>query len=138
MEEDIAILEHRLTSKQLPPATTLLDQLINNIDAMIAESNDDFESTTSINSSSLQLKKMDQLKQDIIHHSIITGHQMIENFKKIILDEKQKCLFHKSQDESPSDMQRAIVNAIETRQLHMIKRAKYMTIQKLASLSQKN
>ncbi len=32
IDEQIAILEHRLTSKQVPPTSTLLDHMVDDID----------------------------------------------------------------------------------------------------------
>jgi hypothetical protein len=61
-----------------------------------------------------------------------SGHQMTENFMKIVLDEKQKYSINEDNDRLPSENQIVVINAIETRRLHMIKRAKYMNKRQLA------
>ncbi|CAF3262876.1 unnamed protein product, partial [Rotaria sp. Silwood2] len=65
MNEQVSILEHRLTSKQLPPASTVLDHIIDNIDTILAKSNDIIKEHTSSNSLSVQLESMNQFKHDI-------------------------------------------------------------------------
>jgi hypothetical protein len=39
-QEQVALLEHRLTSKVLPRASSLLDSIIDNLDTPVNESND--------------------------------------------------------------------------------------------------
>jgi hypothetical protein len=81
---------------------------------------------------------MNQFKNDIIHQGIITGRQMGENFVKLVHAEQQKCCFNRNDDESQSEKQVSVIDAIETRRLHMIKRAKYITQQKLATYFKQN
>ena len=138
IDEQVAILECRLTSKQLSPASTLLDRLIDNIDTTLVKTNDVNDQTASTPFPSDQFEKMGQLKHDIVQQSIITGRQMAEGFVKIVLDEKEKYYFKESDDESQSEMQLAGFNAIETRRLHMIQRAKCITVQKLATYFKQN
>jgi hypothetical protein len=131
VDEQVAILERRLPSKQLLPPSTLLDHMINNIDTIASKPNDVVQQSTSTTSLSHQLEKMKQLKHDIIYQSITTGRKIIESFGKVVLDEKQKYSFNENGDVSPQENQTAVINAIEIRRLHMIKRVKYMTEQKL-------
>jgi hypothetical protein len=63
---------------------------------------------------------------------------MGENFVKIVRDEQQRHSFNRNDDESQSEKQVSVINAIETRRLHMIKRAKYITQQKLATYFKQN
>ncbi len=63
INEQLAILEHRLTSKQLPPASTLLDRILDNIDANLAQQKHTVEqnsssSTTTLSSNSFEQKKI--------------------------------------------------------------------------------
>jgi len=133
MDEQVAILERRLTSKELPPASTLLDRTIDSIETILANPNDVTEGNVLITSSSHQFEKMNQMKHDLIHQSILAGRETIATYMKTILAEKQKCSFNKNINDSWSDIQVAVINAIETRRLHMIERAKYITQQKLAT-----
>jgi hypothetical protein len=52
IDEQVAILEHRLTSKQVPPASTLLDHMIDDINLIIRN-----QHTASNNRSSYQFDK---------------------------------------------------------------------------------
>jgi hypothetical protein len=67
----------------------------------------------------------------IINQSVHTSRAMIETFTKTVHDEQKKFFFKKNTDEHRSNMKIAMVNAIETRRLHMIERGKYVTKQKL-------
>jgi hypothetical protein len=81
---------------------------------------------------------VNQFKTDVIQQSIITSRQMSENSVKIVRDEQQKCSFNRNDDESQSGKQLLLINATETRRLHMIKRGKYITQQKLATYFKQN
>ncbi|CAF4366119.1 unnamed protein product, partial [Rotaria sordida] len=70
----MAILDHRLISKQLPSASTLLDHMLDNINTIILKSRALVEQNKTANFSFHQFKKMNQLKHDIIHQSVITSH----------------------------------------------------------------
>ncbi len=56
---------------------------------------------------------------------------MIETFTKTVHDEQNKIFFEKNADEFRSNMEVAMINAIETRRLNMIERGEYVTTQKL-------
>jgi hypothetical protein len=120
-------LEHRLTSKQLSPASALLDHIIVDIDIIRRKQHNAIEQAASNNHSSYQFDKMSQFKHDLIHQSIITGRSMGESFVKIVRDKQQKYSFNRNDDESPSQKQVSAIKAIETRRLRMIKRAEYIT-----------
>jgi hypothetical protein len=67
----------------------------------------------------------------IINQSVQSGRAMIETFMKAVHDEQKKFFFKRTADENRSNMEVAMVNAIETRRSHMIERGKYVTKQKL-------
>ncbi len=139
IHEQVAILKHRLTSKQVSPAsTTLLNYMIDDIDIKIRNQQNAIEKDASNNQSSYQFDKVNQFKTDVIQQSIITSRQMSENSVKIVRDEQQKCSFNRNDDESQSGKQLLLINATETRRLHMIKRGKYITQQKLATYFKQN
>ncbi len=73
IDEQVAILKHHFKSKQLSPASTLLDPMIDNIDTVIAKPDNLIKQTTKTTSASDQLEEMDQLKHDIIQQSVITS-----------------------------------------------------------------
>lgn len=107
--------------------------MINNIDGIVSESNDINEQPRLTTSSSQQSEKMEQLKHDIIHQSIITGREMIESCKKVALEEKRKYSINENGNDYLQENHSMVINAIETRQSHMIQRAKYTTNHKLAT-----
>ncbi|CAF0889508.1 unnamed protein product [Rotaria sordida] len=138
MNEQMAMLEHRLTSKQLPSASTLLDHKLDNIDTVFLKSKALMEQNKTTNFSSHQFNKMNQLKHDIIHQSVITDHQMVQKFIEIVCDEKQKYSFNQKGDESPSQIQVIVTQAVENRRLHMIQHASYITQYKFATYFKNN
>jgi len=93
IDEQVAILEHRFMSKQVPPVSTLLDHKIDDIDIIIRNQQDAIEQDASNNRSSYQFDKMNQFKNDIIQQTIIISCQMGETFVKIVHGEQQKCSF---------------------------------------------
>ncbi len=58
IDAQVAILEHRFTSKQLPPASTPLDHMIDDIDIIIRNQQNAIEQDASNNRSSYQFDKM--------------------------------------------------------------------------------
>jgi hypothetical protein len=107
--------------------------MIDDIDIIITNQQNAIEQDASSNRSPYQFDKTNQFKTDIIQQSIIISCQMGENFVKIVRDEQQRHSFNRNDDESQSEKQVSVINAIETRRLHMIKRVKYITQQKLAT-----
>ena len=138
IDEQIAILEHRLrTKQQLSSTATLLDQMIINIDAILDKQEQSIQATGSNNYSSTEPAKMNQLKYDIINQSIIAARQMQANFVNTILHEQHKSFHYKKNNEFTSTKQLAIKNAIENRRLHMTERGQYITRYKLIKYFQK-
>ncbi|CAF1459241.1 unnamed protein product [Adineta steineri] len=126
INEQVATLEQRRSSKQFPPPSTLLDHMIDHIDEVLSTSNDAIEQNISTNITQDQFQKMNQLKHDIIQQSIITAANMSKNYFDITLN--------KNYDESQSsENHNAVIHAMETRRLYMIKRAEYLLQYKLAS-----
>ncbi len=74
-----------------------------------------------------------QLKNEIIRRTIITGRGMAENHYNAVVLEQKKYFVKCNVDESKSEWQVAVINAIESRRLHMIERAAYITQFKLAT-----
>jgi hypothetical protein len=124
IQEEIAILENRLHSKQLPPASSLIDHMLDDIDTRINKSDNSMEPNQSHSSSANEIGKINQLKTDIIYQTIISGRHMIESLEKIIFNEKQKKYLNNPDYDS-------IIKAIENRRLHMIQRANYIKQYKL-------
>jgi hypothetical protein len=73
------------------------------------------------------------LKKHIIHQGIETTRAMIEPIIQFINDKQDKFFFEKNTDEHISKIEHDMVNAIETRRLHMIERGKYIVEQKLST-----
>ena len=139
IDEEIALLEHRLqTKQQLSSAPTLLDRMLNNIDATLNEQEQSLGANASNNCSSAALDKMDQLKHDIIQQSISAARQMKATFVTTVLQEGQNNCPYETDTEFTSKKQVAIKNAIEIRRLHMIERAEYITQYKLIKYFKQN
>jgi hypothetical protein len=126
-------MEHRRTSVSSSSSSTinLFDRVFNDIDEKLTKSLDNIDQNPSDNSSSIEFEKIKQFKQDILNQNVQSGRTMIENFMKTIHDEQKKFFFKRTADEHRSNMEVAMLNAIETRRSHMIERAKYVTKQKL-------
>ena len=114
------LLERCLTARQIKPRATLFDLTIDEIDAT--------EPTTSN-----EWEKMKQLKSDIIGRCINTGRGVEEKFRQMVLLEKEKYFVKRGVDDSTSEWQFAVIDSIESRRLHMIERASYITQFKLAT-----
>ncbi|CAF1306853.1 unnamed protein product [Adineta steineri] len=126
INEQVAILEKRLSSKQTPPPSTLLDHMIDDIDKVLSTPNDVIEQNVSTNFPNDQLEKMNQLKHDIIQQSIITATNMSKNYLDMSLNRNYE-------ESQTTEIQNAVLKAMETRRLHMMKRAQYLLQYKLAS-----
>ncbi|CAF4198290.1 unnamed protein product, partial [Adineta steineri] len=99
INEQVALLKKRCSSKQVPPASILLDYMIHHIDIMLPKPKHPVEQNALTNFSNDQYEKINQLKHDIVQF----------------------------------EMQSAVINAIEARLLHMIKRAEYLLQHKLVT-----
>jgi len=124
-------MEHRLTSVSLSSTNNLFDLMLDNIDEKLTKSIDIIHQNPSTNPLPIEFEKIKQLKQDIINQSVQIGPATIETFTKTVYDEQNKFFFKKNADEHRSNMEVAMVNAIENRRSHMLERGKYVTKQKL-------
>ena len=102
--------------------------MIDNIDEILMQTTDASGQTTGD-----ELKRMKQLKNDVIHQNIIDGLTMIENFRRTVAIDKKKYFVKSDVDAPTSESQFAMINAIESRRLHMLERAVYMNQYKLAT-----
>ncbi|CAF4171564.1 unnamed protein product, partial [Adineta steineri] len=137
--EQIAILEQRLISKQPLPASTLFDHTINRIETSLTQlDNVMVQDDKSIIFPSSQFDTMNQSKHNIINQSIITAREMAENSAQIILDETQKLLSFKHDDQHSHEVHMTVVNAIEDRRFHMMQCGNHMIKEKLAIYLRQN
>ncbi|CAF4277443.1 unnamed protein product, partial [Adineta steineri] len=129
----------RLISKQSLPASTLFDHTINRIETSLTQSDNVMvQDDKSASVSPSQFDTMNQLKHNIINQSIITAREMAENSAQIILDETQKLLSLKHDDQHSHELHITVVNAIEDRRFHMMQRGNYMIQEKLATYLRQN
>ena len=124
-------MEQRLTAISLSATTNLSDRMIDNIDTKINALQYLLSRDASDIYSSNEFEKLNQLKKDIIHQSIEVGRQMLEPFAHTIEDEQKKFFVNKYSTEQSNETEIAMVDAIQTRRLHMIQRANYITEQKI-------
>ena len=124
-EEEVACLERRLSARPLPPSSTLFDRMIDDLDAMEQTSPTEWE-------------QMKQLKKDIIHRCIVTGREMVDNFHNDVLHEQKKYFVKRGVDESKAEWQLKVLQAIETRRLHMLERSSCTLQLKLATKFKNN
>ena len=133
IEEDIVLLEHRLTSTtaQHQSASNLIHRMIDDMDMMLKSLND----TVAINPTacvlSADMERLRTLKKDIIDQAIVTSSKMIDNLNLIIQSEENKFSVKNRYMESTSEWQKSVFNAIENRRLHMIQRANFVIKHKL-------
>ena len=67
LDEQIAILQHRLTSKKVfSLASNLLDHILNDIDQQLANPNQHIDLIASKNTLTSDLTRLEQLKRNII------------------------------------------------------------------------
>ena len=98
----------------------MFDRMIDDIDAIRETMSNEWE-------------RMQRLKDEIIRRTIITGRGMAENHYNAVVLEQKKYFVKRNVSESKSEWQVAVINAIESRRLHMIERAAYITRFKLAT-----
>ncbi|CAF1349805.1 unnamed protein product [Adineta steineri] len=128
IEEDIALLEYRLTSTQLQSAPNLIENMINDIDARFKQSH---QTAEQIN----EIKKLQDLKHDIIQQAVFTSRQMANDLTKIIEKEKKKFTLQNRFIQSTAQWQKLVLDAIDKRRQHMIKRVNFIIKHKLIKLS---
>ena len=124
-EEEVACLERRLTARPLQPSSTSLDRMIDDIEAMEQTSPTEWE-------------QMKQLKKDIIHRCIIIGRGMADRYHNNVLHEQKKYFVTRGVDESTAEWQLKMIQAIETRRLHMLERSTCVIQLKLATKFKNN
>ena len=120
---------HRRTSvSSSSSAINLSDRVFDDIDEKLTKSFDKIDQNPSDSSLSIiEFEKMKQFKQEMIDHSVQAGRAMIETFAKTVHDERNKFFLKRNTDEHRSNMEVAMINALETRRSHMIERGKYIT-----------
>ena len=139
MDEQVEILKHRLHLNSLPSTYNLLDHSIDNIEKMLASAQSTTVDKNTLKTlSSRRLKKIGQFKYDMLTLTVSTGEEIVRSINKQIQEEKKMFLTIGSNSENnslsaSSEVSVQLMAAIETRQTHMIQRAKYMINQKLHS-----
>ncbi|CAF5003041.1 unnamed protein product [Rotaria sp. Silwood1] len=141
MEEQIQILKHRIHSNCLPPAFNLLDYSLDRIDKLILHrskqsSTNDNDCKQQTTLAARRLKKIGRFKYDLLELSIAAGEEKVRYYDKIAKKEKKKLITISDKlkkNNTNSDMFKQLMEAIETRQQHMIERADYITQQKIKS-----
>lgn len=135
IEEDIALLEHRLTTTQSYSPSTLLDHMLNDIVDTILETLNTVDQTDANNDSSKnEIEQLVLLKNIIIQRAINTSRKMADNLNNNIQIERNKFSLNNRYIESTSEWQQMVLNTIETHRAHMIKRTHYIIQHKLATL----
>jgi vacuolar-type H+-ATPase subunit H len=134
INQDIALLEHRLTSTQSGSSSNLLDHMINDIDTNLNHLTAVVQTSTNDLSLENEINRLKHLKKDIIHQAIITNRKMAENLNTIIETEQKKFSLKNRFIESTSEWQQMVLNNIEKRQQHMISRTNFIIQHKLATL----
>ena len=133
IEEEIAMLEHRLTSTQSQSASNLLGCMIDDVDTLLSSWNETAEKYPLTCCLTDEIETIQTLKRDIIHQAISTSYGMAQKLNKMIQLEKNKYTLKNRLLESTSEWQHMVLNAIELRRLHIIKRANFIIKHKLAT-----
>ncbi|CAF1646077.1 unnamed protein product [Adineta ricciae] len=125
IEEDIALLQHRLISTTLIPTSDLLHKIINNINTNIQKLNDSLTESTTTYTSSNTIETLITLKKDIIQEAIFIHQKEHEQIQTIVHTEQNEFLAQNRYMESTFEYQNRVNEAIEQRRQHMIERAHY-------------
>ena len=133
IEEDIALLERRLTATQSQWTFNLVHQMIDHIDHSLRQLNstDEISQDGYLNSPN-EVKRLQALKSDIVQQAILTIRGMKENLNATIQIEQNKFSLKNRYMESTTGWQTRVFDAIEMRRLHMIDRANFVIRYKLA------
>ena len=99
MEEQLKILEHRLTSMSLSPTNNLFDGIIDDIDKKITQSFNTLKKEVSNTCAAIEFQKLSQLKQDILSQSIEISLKLKEPYAQMIKEEQQKFYLKKNADQ---------------------------------------
>ena len=128
IEEDIALLQHRLTSTTAQHQSTskLIHRMTDDMDMMLKGLNDTVAITPTACLLSNDMERLRTLKKDIIDQAIATCSKMRDNLNLIIEIEENKFSVQNRYMESTSQWQKSVFNAIENRLLNMIQRANFM------------
>ena len=116
----MACLERRLSARPLQPSSTLFDRTLDDIDAM--------EQTLPT-----EWEQMKQWKKNIIHRCIMVGHGIADSYHNDVLLAQEKYFVKRGVDESKAEWQLKVIQAIETRRLHMLERSTCVIQLKLAT-----
>ena len=135
IEEDIVLLEHRLTSTtvQYQSASNLIHRMIDDMDMMLKSLNDTVAITPAACVFSTDMERLRTLKKDVIDQAFVTSSKLIDNLNLIIQSEQNKFAVKNRYMESTSEWQKSVFNAIENSRLHMIQRANFNIKHKLRS-----
>lgn len=132
-EEDMALLQHRLTSTQSQASTHFLTRMIDDIDLAITKSNRAVQISTEHYSTSDEINRLQALKKDIIHQAMLTSRGMVDDLNVIIETEQNRFLRKNRFMESTSKWQKTVLDTIQRRRLHQIERAYFICKYKLAT-----
>jgi len=105
--------------------------MIDDIDTILKNSNETIETSPTSCSLSNEIKRLQTLKRDIICQAILTRRTMADNLNTMIQMEQHKFTSKNRFIESTFDWRKMVLDAIEIRRLHMIKRANFITKHKL-------
>ena len=134
IEGDIALLEHRQTStSSQQSASNLVSHMIDDIDILLKNSNEIMETSSIACSLTNEIERLQVLKQGIVHQAVITSRRLAENLNAVVQLEQNKFSSKNRYMESTSEWQEVVFDAIETRRVHQIKRAKFLLQHKLAT-----
>ena len=126
IEEDIALLQHRLLSTTIKSTSDSLHKIINNIETNIEKLNNSLTEPPITYTSSNTIEALITLKKDIIQEAIYIHQKELKQIQTIIQTEQRKFLVQNRYMEKTSEYQQRANEAIEHRRQHMIERANYM------------
>ncbi|CAF1079912.1 unnamed protein product [Adineta ricciae] len=138
IEEDSTLLQHRLRSAKSSSISNLLHEMIDDIDADVGKLNEAMEISPTTCCSLNEMEKLKLLKNDIIHRAIFTNCKKIGNLDTAIQNAQSRFSLKNRFMYSTLEGQKIVLDAIETRQLHIIKHAIYIKQYRLAPQSKSN
>ena len=132
IEEEIALLEHRLTSTQSQLTSNLIGHMLDDIDAMLNNNlNETNEMSPTNESLQNEIERLQTLKKDMIQQAVITSRRMADRLNTIVQIEQNKFSLMNRYMASTYEWQKVVFDTIETRRLHMIERANFIIKHKL-------
>lgn len=126
IEQDIALLEHRLKSTQAYSSSELIHRMLDNIDLTLQEQTVTVSTCENDHSTENGIERLQNLKNDIIHQAIVTSRKLAHELNKDIQTEERKFSVKNRYIESTSEWQQMVLNIIELRRNYMIDRANYI------------